>query len=180
MKRNVCLRVCFGVCLIAVMVLMSNFAYSQWDEKLQNEMKKFMIGKEYAVLEYESVPAESTKGLDKSLTIIIENGGKWRQDQALGVQDVPSVELKKGQVFEVKKVRYNDKGIEILLRTDNKVKYQKKGKEAFAQQGVWMYFYFDPNYLKTYSNENLTYIKNAIGNYLKFYETRPAARKGKS
>ncbi|MGE5343364.1 MAG: hypothetical protein ACM3SY_17995 [Candidatus Omnitrophota bacterium] len=180
MKRNVCLRVCVGVCFVAVMVLMSTFTYGQWDEKLQNEMKKFMMGKEYAVLEYDSVPAESSKGFDKSLTIIIENGGKWRQDQAMGLQEVPSVELKKGQVFEVRKVRYNDKGIEVLLRTDNKVKYHKKGKEVYSQQGVWMYFYFDPNYLRTYSEENHNYIKNAIGNYLKFYEKRPAAKKGMS
>jgi len=161
--------------LLVMLLLATSFAFAQINPKLEIELQKSLMGKEFAVLMFDSIPALSEKGFTKSLTIIVENGGNWKQDLTLGMKNEPTALLQKNEILQIQKIEYGKLGLNILVRTYEQIKYKKKGKETHAHLRTLIRFHFDTGYINTYSEENLQYILSAVGNYLKLFETRDQA-----
>lgn len=161
--------------ILVMMMLTASLVFAQIHPKLEMELKKSLMGKEFAVLMSDSIPALSEKGFTKSLTIIVENGGNWKQDLTLGMKNEPTAVLPKNEILQVRDIEYGKTGLNILVRTYEQIKYQKKGKEAHAHLRTLIRFRFDTGYLNTFSEDNLQYILSAVGNYLKLFETRDQA-----
>jgi hypothetical protein len=162
--------------LLVMLLLMTGVAVAQINPKLETELKKSLMGKEFAVLMFDSIPALSEKGLTKSLTIVVENGGNWKPDLTLGMKSEPTAVLPKNEILQIRNVEYGKMGLNIQVRTYEQIKYEKKGKEAHAHLRTLIRFHFDTGYINTFSEENLQYILSAVGNYLKFFETRDQAK----
>lgn len=84
--------------------------------------------------------------------------------------------MTKWEFNQIRKVEYGKAGLNILARTYEQFKYEKKGKDLHAHLRTMIRFHFDTGYLHTFSEDNLKYILSAVGNYLMFFETRDQAK----
>lgn len=163
-------------CLAVLFLVVSSSATAKVDSWLKFKLNAYLSGKQFALLRVGGIPSLPPSGvLGQGITVLIHDGGEWRQKTTMGMKRATHTFLEKNELLEINDIDFHGRGITLTADTFRKLATNKPGRYLHHQ--TRFKFSFNKLTLVQGSDDNLGFIIHCLEKYFHFAATPEEARK---
>jgi len=162
-------------CLAVLLLIVPSLATAKVDSWLKFKLNAYLSGKHFALLRVGGIPSLPPGGvLGQGITVLIHDGGEWRQKTTMGMKRATHTFLEKFELLEINDIDFHGRGITLTTDTFRKLATDKPGKYLHHQ--TRFKFSFNKLTLVQGSDDNLGFIIHCLEKYFHFAATPEEAR----